>query len=550
MSSTPPASASQGAAAASCPSPRLALRVEPVLVPDGDPLLGRVREERAAVAQLGFDYPPGAARELDEERRARYLLESLGALELACLDEVTVYPGSKADYIIRADGNVHGLCSFTAYAVPQLRALGWRVEVPADYPYQVVAPDVPWYAHVADDAQPGWFNLELGIEVDGRRVNLLPALLDLLQSMPSSAPFDRLTPGGRSFALPTGENHYVTVPPERLRILVKVLSELYQGGASGAGPVRFPAARAGSLHQLDAAFAERTVAGGRWLTFTGATALAERGRGLAGAPAAAPVPGGLRATLRPYQEDGLRWLQHLRAHAAGGVLADDMGLGKTLQTIAHLVAEKEAGRLDAPALIVAPTSVVGNWRRELGRFAPHLRVQLVRGAGRRLQWLQAGRCDVALTTYALLVRDEALLASRRFSTLILDEAQAIKNPRSQAHRSAARINAAHRLCLSGTPVENHLGELWALFDFLNPGLLGDADWFRHRFAVPIERGQNVERLRALREQVAPYVLRRTKERSRAISRRRRRSCGPSSWAARSEISTRACASRATRRCAR
>jgi superfamily II DNA or RNA helicase len=508
MPPTPPASAPQGAAAACRPSPRLGLRVEAVLVPDGDPLLGRVREERAAVAELGFDYPAGATANLDEERRARYLLESLGALELACLDDVTVYPGSTANYIVRADGNVHGLCSFTAYAVPQLRALGWRVELPADYPYQVLAPDVPWYAHVADDGQPGWFNLELGIEVDGRRVNLLPALLDLLQAMPASAPLERLTPGGRAFALPTGENHYVIVPPERLRILVKVLRELYEGG----GAVRFPAARAGSLGQLDAAFAERTVAGaGRGLLWTGATGLAERARGLANAPAAAPVPGGLRATLRPYQEDGLRWLQHLRAHDAGGVLADDMGLGKTLQTIAHLVAEKEAGRLDAPALIVAPTSVVGNWRRELGRFAPHLRVQLVRGAGRRLQWAQAGRCDVALTTYALLVRDEAMLASRRFSMLILDEAQAIKNPRSQAHRAAARINAGHRLCLSGTPVENHLGELWALFDFLNPGLLGDADWFRHRFAVPIERGQNFERLRALREQVAPYVLRRTKE---------------------------------------
>jgi superfamily II DNA or RNA helicase len=511
MPPTPPASAPQGAAA-SCPAPCLRLRVETVLVPDGDPLLGRVRDERAAVAELTFDYPEGAPRDLEGERRARYLLESLGALELACLDQITIYPGSTADYIIRADGNVHGLCSFTAYAVPQLRALGWRVELPTNYPYQIVAPDVPWYAHVADDEQPGWFSLELGIEVDGRRVNLLPALLDLLQSMPASASLDRLTPGGRSFALRTSENQYVTVPPQRLRILVKVLSELYQGGANGAGTVRFPGARAGSLGQLEAAFAEQAVAGARrTLTWTGVTALADRGRGLAGAPAAAPVPGNLRATLRPYQEDGLRWLQHLRAHDAGGVLADDMGLGKTLQTIAHLVAEKEAGRLDAPALIVAPTSVVGNWRRELGRFAPHLRVQLVRGAGRRFQWVQAGRCDVALTTYSLLVRDEALLASRRFSTLILDEAQAIKNPRSQAHRAAARINAGHRLCLSGTPVENHLGELWALFDFLNPGLLGDADWFRHRFAVPIEREQNVERLRALREQVAPYVLRRTKE---------------------------------------
>jgi superfamily II DNA or RNA helicase len=506
----PPSASAQRDALACGPSPRLALRVETVLVNEGGPLALRVREEGLAVAELRFDYPEGGARDLEVERRARYLLESLGVLELACLDDITAFPGSTAEYVIRADGNVHALCSFTAYAVPQLRALGWRVDLPTDYPYQVVAADAPWYAHVADDERPGWFNLELGIEVDGRRVNLLPALLALLQSMPAAAPLDRLTsPGGRSFALPAGDNRYVTVPPERLRILMKVLGELYQGDGS---QVRFPATRAGSLGQLDAAFAEATVAAARrGLSWTGATALADRGRALAGAPGAAPVPGGLHATLRPYQEDGLRWLQHLRANGAGGVLADDMGLGKTLQTIAHLVAEREAGRLDAPALIVAPTSVAGNWRRELGRFAPHLRVQLVRGAGRRFQWAQAGRCDVALTTYPLLVRDEALLASRRFSLLILDEAQAIKNPSSQAHRAAARINAAHRLCLSGTPVENHLGELWALFDFLNPGMLGDADWFRHRFAAPIERGGNRERLRALREQVAPYILRRTKE---------------------------------------
>ena len=485
MSPTPRASAPEGAAAASGPSPCLRLRVETVLVPDGDPLLGRLREESAAVAELSFDYPAAAARDLDEERRARYLLESLGALELACLDQITLYPGSTADYIIRGDGNVHGLCSFTAYAVPQLRALGWRVELPTDYPYQVVAPDVPWYAHVADDEQPGWFNFELGIEVDGRRVNLLPALLDLLQSMPPSAPFERLTPGGRSFALPTGDNQYVTVPPQRLRILVKVLSELYQGGAGGEmweGPVRFPAARAGSLGQLDAAFAERTVVGGRGaLIWTGATALADRARGFAGAPAAAPVPGGLRATLRPYQQDGLAWLQHLRAHAAGGVLADDMGLGKTLQTIAHLVAEKEAGRLDAPGAdrrADQPGRQLAARARAVRPGAA--RVLVLHGAEPALP-VAAGSAtaDVVLTTYPLLVRDdEALLASRRFSMLILDEAQAIKNPRSQAHRAAPRAAAPrHRLCLTGTPVENHLGELWALFDFLMPGLLGDADWF-------------------------------------------------------------------------
>jgi superfamily II DNA or RNA helicase len=523
--------------------PVLRLRMEGLLVNAGDALAPRFLEETSAVAELWFQYgrtrvrgdldghaaadtaahTPTLERDRDGEKRARYLLESLGAIEIACLDEVETCPGSSAEYEVRADGNLHALCSFTAYALPQLRGLGWLVELPPDYPFQVVATaEAPWYAHVdADDGdRPGWFNLELGIEIGGRRLNLLPALVDLLQQIPASARLERLMPpGGRAFAVPVGDGRYVTVPPERLRILMKVLGELYQGDGQGVGAdggFRLPATRAGSLALVDAAFAEPGRSGLAW---SGATALRDRGRGLAAGPdgglagAASPAgpPVGLRATLRPYQQDGLRWLQHLRAHDAGGILADDMGLGKTLQTIAHLVSEKEAGRLDAPALIVAPTSVVGNWRRELGRFAPGLRVQLVRGAERRYKWADAGRCDVALTTYAVLVRDEALLASRRFSLLILDEAQAIKNPRSQAHQAAARIQARHRLCLSGTPIENNLGELWSLCEFLNPGLLGDADWFRHRFAHPIERDHDRERLRALRDQVAPFILRRTKE---------------------------------------
>ena len=250
------------------------------MVNEGDVLALHVREERAAVAALRFDYPDGAARDLEAEWRARYLLESLGVLEIACLDQVSVCPGSTADYIIRADSNIHALCSFTAYAVPQLRALGWRVDLPADYPYQVVAADAPWYAHVADDEQPGWFNLELGIEVDGRRVNLLPALLDLLQSMPASARLERLAvPGGRSFALPVGENQYVTVPPERLRILMQVLGELYQGDGGGgalpgharrlAGPARRRLRRSRGLRRSPRAGLvgrdrARPIAGGRW----------------------------------------------------------------------------------------------------------------------------------------------------------------------------------------------------------------------------------------------------------------------------------------------
>ena len=193
---------------------------------------------------------------------------------------------------------------------------------------------------------------------------------------------------------------------------------------------------------------------------------------------------GLRATLRPYQQDGLNWLQHLREHDAGGVLADDMGLGKTLQTIAHLATEKEARRMDRPTLIVMPTSLVGNWQRELQRFAPSLRVTVLHGPDRHTRLDEAARSHVVLTTYPVLVRDLEQLGAIPFHFVILDEAQAIKNRRSQASRAVRSLDARHRLCLTGTPVENNLDELWSLFDFLMPGLLGDANSFRSALPPP------------------------------------------------------------------
>jgi SNF2 family DNA or RNA helicase len=194
----------------------------------------------------------------------------------------------------------------------------------------------------------------------------------------------------------------------------------------------------------------------------------------------------------------------------GGVLADEMGLGKTLQTIAHVLAEHEAGRLDAPALVVGPTTLVGNWSREIARFAPELRVVVLHGPERRSRWKDVASAHVVVTTYPVLVRDEERFAAQRFHVAILDEAQAIKNARSQARQALERLDAAHRLCLTGTPVENHLGELWSIFDFLSPGLLGEELSFRRFWRQPIERNGDAERMRALREAVGPFVLRRLK----------------------------------------
>jgi superfamily II DNA or RNA helicase len=490
------------------------------------------QEELLPVIQLLFDYGGqmvpaaehlarrqsggGVVRDREGERRARHVLESFGPMEIACLESVEPAFGSRADYVVRTDQEVHALCSFTAYAVPQLRALGWRVEVAEDYPWQAVEGETPLYARIdADDEQKDWFSLELGIEVDGKRINLLPALLDLLARLPRSARFDVPAAAVRGFSVQVRGGRFVTLPPERLQLLLKVLSELYQADGD-RDRVRFPALAARALGELQDSLGGCSGPDGTpALRWEGALQAVSLGTALWQGPARAleraPVTHGLKADLRPYQSEGVAWLQHLRALGAGGILADDMGLGKTLQAIAHIAAEKQAGRLDRPALVVTPTSLVGNWRRELARFAPYLEVLTLLGAARHKLWRRVEHADVVITTYAALVRDEDRLRKRLFHLLLLDEAQAIKNARSQAHGAASRLQARHRLCLSGTPVENSLRELWSLFEFCNPGLLGDGEWFAHRFTRPIEREGNAARMEQLRRQIAPFILRRTKE---------------------------------------
>ena len=211
---------------------------------------------------------------------------------------------------------------------------------------------------------------------------------------------------------------------------------------------------------------------------------------------AAPLPDGLQATLRPYQRHGVDWLFFLKQAGLGGVLADDMGLGKTLQTICAL----EKG-----SLVVAPTSVLANWKAELTRFRPSLSVNTYHGPGRALS-----DADVTLTTYALLRLDADALAARSWRVVVLDEAQAIKNPDSQVSRAAYRLQGSLKLAITGTPLENRLEELWSLVHFTNPGLLGGRADFARTWAEPIEGG-SVEKTQGLRKKLAPFLLRRLKK---------------------------------------
>src|SRR6516165_9148616 len=226
-----------------------------------------------------------------------------------------------------------------------------------------------------------------------------------------------------------------------------------------------------------------------------------------------PVPAHFLAKLRPYQERGLSWLAFLAAAGLGACLADDMGLGKTVQLLALEAVQRTENRGGPPTLLLCPMSLVGNWQREAARFAPALRVYAHHGRERLREGELAGRLaetDLMVTTYATATRDIDELAGCEWQRVVLDEAQAVKNNRSQAARAVRRLRAGQRIALTGTPVENRLAELWSLMDFLNPGLLGPAEQFRARYAIPVERHGQTEPAERLRTITRPYVLRRLK----------------------------------------
>ncbi len=452
------------------------------------------------------------ARNFEVEETARRVLESFGAIELACLEHYEPAYGSSADYIVAIDGDVHSYCSFGAYALPQLRALGWVVEIEEEYPYAALSGDEPWYAAVDNvEDEPDWFSFELGVVVDGRRVSLLPALLELLDTTGEGSSLSSLMRRPLKFAaIPTPDGRFVPVPMTRLRMVLSVLRDLHDGRVDEKG-FRCDALRLAALSGLEDAFYEGDASelSGAQLSWEGRPDLIERSEELRSSPTPTPPPAGLQATLRDYQLEGVSWLQQLRVLNVGGVLADDMGLGKTLQTIAHLVVEKEGNRLQRPALVVAPTSLAHNWVREMEKFAPNLRVVLYHGPRRSRVANDIEGSDVVVTTYPLLVRDE-VVAERSYHYLILDEAQTVKNRSSKAYRAVREVDASHKLALTGTPLENNLDELYALYELLTPGLLGSAESFRHRFRRPIESGDE-ERLAELRRRVKPFMLRRLKE---------------------------------------
>lgn len=398
---------------------------------------------------------------------------------------------------------------FTHTGLTLLREQGWQIRMQPGFAYDLTPIDA-WYAEVDEAPEHSWFDLELGIIVNGERISLLPVLLGLIRRNPALLSPQALAQRDDDETLRVqldkrreGDDQplQVLLPFGRLKPILATLSELYlrDEPVSHIRLGRADAARLAGLEALP-------------LQWHGGEQLREFALQLRDfQEQAVTAPIGLKAELRPYQLDGLRWMQTLRTLGIGGCLGDDMGLGKTLQTLAHLLLEKNSGRMDRPSLVVMPTSLIPNWQDEAARFVPDLKVAVLHGAARQQQFERLNEYDLLLTTYALLPRDIDRLAETPLHVLVLDEAQNIKNASSKAAQAAGRLQARQRLCLTGTPLENHLGELWSLFHFLMPGWLGDAKRFNRDYRNPIEKNGDGERLQHLTARIKPFLLRRRKE---------------------------------------
>jgi superfamily II DNA or RNA helicase len=373
-----------------------------------------------------------------------------------------------------------------AEGLPRLEALGWQIEGFEPEAFRVskgqVAFDVKDRAHQ-------WFEVGVGLIVGGKKYDageLITAWLE--QGRPDECWIEQ------------HDGDWLQVDTEPLRAIQGVLLDLFNPAKPSSRFVlpSFQAIAMAQHLELDERKAPVTRALLKQL---------EHFNGLE----AVEAPASLQAQLRPYQLRGLEWLAFLHRFGFGGILADDMGLGKTLQTLAFIQRLKDQQALKKPALLLAPTSLMGNWVHEATRFAPQLRVTLIHGPAREAHFARINKSDLVITSYPLLQRDLDHYSKRRFSLLVMDEAQAIKNPLTKTAESVRQVPAAMRLCLTGTPMENHLGELWALMDAVLPGLLGGKKTFDQLYRKPIEQDTDSAAQQQLAARVASFMLRRTKQ---------------------------------------
>jgi superfamily II DNA or RNA helicase len=375
---------------------------------------------------------------------------------------------------------------------PTLEHGGFRFSIAEGFKYHYVITD-SWQVDI-EESESGSLQLGLLLSFDGEKIDLFELLSQLHRFNQAQSMEDG--------QLSLSDGRILLLPTQQVNGIMAEFGDLLE---KFNGVIRLPLSQINRLNGLQ----QQLPDSARW---QGETSYLERANSLHQTPTLlSQMFEGVEAKLRPYQWLGVCWLQHLRKHHINGLLADDMGLGKTLQTLTHLALELQRGELKSPALIVVPTSLLHNWAAELRRFTPQLNFKIVHGSGRKKGWNKLQNYDVLISSYQLIVNDLDHWQKQKLSWIILDEAQLIKNSRTQVSRALRELKSDYRLCLSGTPVQNHLVELWSLLDFLNPDCLGSYSDFRRYYQKPIEQDGDHERMSQLQKRIAPFLLRRTKD---------------------------------------
>ncbi|MBB1426739.1 DEAD/DEAH box helicase family protein [Shewanella sp. SG44-2] len=431
-------------------------------------------------------------RHVEQELAA---LQSLADLGLVTLEPDATLASSQQPYYVSVGllpESIFEWSELTDNGLDALTALGMEIHFDDDFDLQIT--DAQLDVDLVDDDESGWFSLSLSADIDGQSVPLLALVARWLQQNGEPADDDELL-------LPGPNGGFIKIKAKTIKPLISIIQELFNRHSGDV--ISIPRNRAHILNDLSASDV-RLLNG-------------ERVRNLAAKLAefkgVVPVelPDGLNATLRDYQKQGFDWLCFLKEYQLGGILADDMGLGKTVQALAFLLKAKQDATERRTSLIVCPTSLVGNWLKEANKFAPSLNVVVIHGNKRQPLLDQINQFDVVVTTYPLMLRDEAIYCEYVFEHIILDEAQQIKNAQAKVTQVIKTLRGRFRLCLSGTPLENHLGELKSLMDFCLPGLLGQHTYFNKQFRGPIEKQADVEKSQLLSQRIAPFMLRRTKK---------------------------------------
>jgi superfamily II DNA or RNA helicase len=381
---------------------------------------------------------------------------------------------------------------FLTHHLKTLEEEGWIIDVEEDFTLRFEeAESISAQSEEVND----WFSLSFDLEFGGVSRPLVPLLASIITQ------YDHYHALPPKLNLEIEENRYVSIDTAEMEPILKTIFELFDKHDE-EGNLKIGAYESHLIADLD-----ENVA---WKGSRELLELSEKLKDFKAIERVAP-PKALAATLREYQQEGLDWLGFLHEFRFSGILADDMGLGKTIQTLSHLSRLKEEGKLTLPSLIIMPTSLIANWRNEAERFTPNLSALILHGNQRSDSYESIDEHDLILTTYPLITRDLEVLGTKQFEYIILDEAQKIKNPKTQMAQAIKTLQSNHRLALSGTPIENHLGELWSIFSFLMPGFLGNMSFFKEAYQTPIEKERDIVAQERFNRRIKPFVLRRTKE---------------------------------------